>query len=276
MQPPSGRNVDDLLEKQASTPAERLRILHGLLGVSACRQLGIYPLPEGFKLSVVIPVYNEKQWVHELVQRVRDVPIPKEIILVDDCSTDGTREVIREMAGDGIRVFFQDHNQGKGAALREGFTHATGDVVIVQDADLEYDPSEYPRLIQPIIENRADVVYGSRFIGESHRVLYFWHYVANRALTSLSNFFTNLNLTDMETCYKVFRREVLAGLKLKSNRFGFEPEVTAKIAKKRNPAWRVFEIPISYSGRTYEEGKKIGFKDAFTALYCIIRFWLMD
>jgi glycosyltransferase involved in cell wall biosynthesis len=207
---------------------------------------------------------------------VRDVPIPKEIILVDDCSTDGTRDILREMASNEIRVFFQERNQGKGAALREGFTHATGNVIIVQDADLEYDPAEYPRLIQPIIENRADVVYGSRFIGESHRVLYFWHYVANRSLTSLSNFFTNLNLTDMETCYKVFRREVLTGLKLKSNRFGFEPEITAKIAKKRHPAWRVYEIPISYSGRTYEEGKKIGLKDAFTALYCIVRFWLMD
>jgi len=204
------------------------------------------------------------------------VPIPKEIIIVDDRSTDGTRDVLPELAGDNVHVFFQEHNQGKGAALREGFRHATGDVVIVQDADLEYDPAEYPRLIQPIIENRADVVYGSRFIGESHRVLYFWHYVANKMLTSMSNLFTNLNLTDMETCYKVFLREVLTGLNLKSNRFGFEPEITAKIAKKREPAWRVYEIPISYSGRTYEEGKKIGLKDAFNALYCVIRYWLMD
>ena len=276
MQPSDSPNVDNLLQKVAGSSAERLKFLHGVLGVSACRQLGIYPLPEGFKLSVVIPVYNEKQWVRELVRRVRDVPIPKEIILVDDCSTDGTGEILRGLASDEIRVFFQERNQGKGAALREGFAHAIGNVIIVQDADLEYDPAEYPRLIQPIIENRADVVYGSRFIGESHRVLYFWHYVANRTLTSLSNIFTNLNLTDMETCYKVFRREVLAGLKLKSNRFGFEPEITAKIAKKRNPSWRVYEIPISYSGRTYEEGKKIGLKDAFTALYCIVRFWLMD
>ena len=264
------------VDKLAASPAERVHLLQKLLGTSACRQLGIYPLPEGFKLSVVIPVYNEKLWVRQLVERVLAVPIAKEIILVDDCSTDGTRDILRDLASDEIRVFFQDHNQGKGAALREGFSHATGTVVIVQDADLEYDPAEYPRLIQPIIENRADVVYGSRFIGESHRVLYFWHYVANRALTSLSNFFTNLNLTDMETCYKVFRREVLDGLKLKSNRFGFEPEITAKIAKKRNPPWRVYEIPISYSGRTYEEGKKIGLRDAFNALYCIIRFWLMD
>ncbi len=276
MQSSAGLSVDALLEKLADAPGDRIRILHGLLGVSACRQLGIYLLPEGFKLSVVIPVYNEKQWVRQLVERVQAVPIPKEIILVDDCSTDGTSEILKELAKPNVRVCTQERNQGKGAALREGFAHATGDIVIVQDADLEYDPAEYPRLIQPIIENRADVVYGSRFIGESHRVLYYWHYVANRALTWLSNFFTNLNLTDMETCYKVFRREVLSGLKLKSNRFGFEPEVTAKIAKKRHPAWRVYEIPISYSGRTYEEGKKIGLKDAFTALYCIIRFWLMD
>jgi glycosyltransferase involved in cell wall biosynthesis len=204
------------------------------------------------------------------------VPIPKEVIVVDDCSTDGTRDILRELDGGEVRVFYQTVNQGKGAALREGFRHATGNVVLVQDADLEYDPSEYPRLIQPILENRADVVYGSRFIGETHRVLYYWHSVANQGLTTLSNMFTNLNLTDMETCYKVFRREVLQGINLKSNRFGFEPEITAKIAKKRGPAWRVYEIPISYSGRTYEEGKKIGLKDAFSALYCIIRYWMFD
>jgi glycosyltransferase involved in cell wall biosynthesis len=268
--------ADPLLEPRVYSPDERLEVLHRLLGEPACRQLGIYPIPPGFKLSVVIPVYNEKQWIRELLRRVRAVPIPKEIIIVDDCSSDGTRDILRELEGDEVHVFLQKVNQGKGAALREGFKHATGDVILVQDADLEYDPAEYPRLIQPILENRADVVYGSRFIGESHRVLYFWHYVANKALTTLSNMFTNLNLTDMETCYKVFRREVLEGIQLKSNRFGFEPEITAKIAKRRGPAWRIYEIPISYSGRTYEEGKKIGLKDALQAFCCIVRYWLFN
>jgi glycosyltransferase involved in cell wall biosynthesis len=270
-------DLDRLLDRIDHSPRERLRVLQRLLTEPACRQLGLYPIPDGFRLSVVIPVYNEEQWVGELVRRVKAVPIPKEIILVDDCSTDNTRAVLAELEQEeGVRVVLQEVNQGKGAALREGFRHATGDVVVVQDADLEYDPSEYPRLIQPILEDRADVVFGSRFIGESHRVLYYWHSVANRALTSLSNMFTNLNLTDMETCYKVFRREVLEGITLKSNRFGFEPEFTAKIAKKKGPSWRVYEIPISYSGRTYEEGKKIGLKDAFSAFFCIVRYWLFD
>jgi glycosyltransferase involved in cell wall biosynthesis len=272
----NGDGVEHFIEEIVATPARRVEVLRRLLGEAACRQLGIYPVPDGFKLSVVIPVFNERQWVRELVRRVQAVPIPKEIVVVDDFSTDGTRDILRELEAEGVRVFYQPHNQGKGAALREGFRHVTGDVVVVQDADLEYDPAEYPLLIQPILDNRADVVFGSRFIGDSHRVLYFWHYVANRALTTLSNMFTNLNLTDMETCYKVFRREVLQGINLKSNRFGFEPEVTAKIAKKRNPAWRIYEIPISYSGRTYEEGKKIGLRDAFTAFYCIVRYWLFD
>jgi glycosyltransferase involved in cell wall biosynthesis len=268
--------LDQLIERVTNEPAERLRLLHRLLGDAACRQLGLYAVPPEFKLSVVIPVYNEEQWIRELVRRVQAVPVPKEIIIVDDHSTDGTRAILRELESDDIQVFYQSVNQGKGAALREGFRHATGDVVLVQDADLEYDPAEYLRLIQPILDNRADVVYGSRFIGESHRVLYFWHYVANLALTMVSNMVTNLNLTDMETCYKVFRREVLAGIQLKSNRFGFEPEITAKIAKRRNPSWRIYEIPISYSGRTYEEGKKIGLRDAFTAMYCILRYWWFD
>jgi glycosyltransferase involved in cell wall biosynthesis len=276
MDQPNGMSVNHLIEQVAADPEERVRVLQQLLGEPACRQLGIYPIPAGFKLSVVIPVYNEEQWIRELLRRVRAVPIPKEVVVVDDCSKDGTRDILRELAGDDVRVVYQEVNQGKGAALREGFKHCTGDVVIVQDADLEYDPAEYPRLIQPILENQADVVFGSRFIGESHRVLYFWHSVANSMLTTLSNMFTNLNLTDMETCYKVFRREVLAGLNLKSNRFGFEPEITAKIARKKNPAWRIYEVPISYSGRTYEEGKKIGLKDAFTALYCILRYWKFD
>ncbi len=272
-----GASLDYLVDRlQQAPPAERTAALEKLLGEAACRQLGLYPIPAEFKVSVVIPVYNERPWVAELIRRVRAVPIPKEIIVVDDCSTDGTRDVLRGLEGDGVRVLLQPANRGKGAALREGFRHATGDVVVVQDADLEYDPAEYGRLIQPILDGRADVVYGSRFIGQSHRVLFFWHYVANKALTTLSNMFTNLNLTDMETCYKVFRREVIQGITLRSDRFGFEPEVTAKIARRRNPAWRVYEVPISYAGRTYEEGKKIGLKDAFTALYCIVRYWLAD
>jgi glycosyltransferase involved in cell wall biosynthesis len=268
--------LDELFMHLESSPSDRVAVLQRLLGPAACRQLGIFPIPEDFKLSVVIPVYNEKQWVRELLRRVQEVPIPKEIVIVDDCSTDGTRDILKQLEEPNIRVILQEHNQGKGAALREGFRHATGSVILVQDADLEYDPSEYPRLIQPILENKADVVFGSRFIGDSHRVLYYWHSVANRVLTTLSNMFTNLNLTDMETCYKVFRREVLSEIRLRSNRFGFEPEITAKIAKHRNPSWRVYEVPISYCGRTYEEGKKIGLKDAFTALYCIVRYWLMD
>ena len=259
-----------------ATREEKTELLQELLGKPACRQLGIYPIPEGFKLSVVIPVYNEERWLPELVRRVQAVNIPKELVLVDDFSTDGTHAILEQLKDehDNVRVFYQEKNQGKGAALRRGFEEVTGDVVIIQDADLEYDPAEYPRLVQPILEDRADVVYGSRFIGEMHRVLYFWHSVANKGLTLLSNMFTNLNLTDMETCYKVFRREVLDGMKLKSNRFGFEPEFTAKIAPRRrreNP-WRIYEVPISYSGRTYEEGKKIGLKDAIKALFCILRY----
>jgi glycosyltransferase involved in cell wall biosynthesis len=267
--------VSRLFEQIPGSQQERIELVRQLLGEPACQQLGIYPLPDGFKLSVVIPVYNEERWIAEVVRRVQAVPIPMELIIVEDCSTDGTREVLKTLESDSVRVFYQPVNQGKGAALRRGFQEATGDVIIVQDADLEYDPAEYPRLIQPIVQNRADVVYGSRFIGESHRVLYFWHYVANKMLTLMSNMFTNLNLTDMETCYKVFRREVLSGITLKSNRFGFEPEITAKVARRR-PSWRIFEMPISYAGRTYEEGKKIGLKDAFNAFYCILRYRYFD
>jgi glycosyltransferase involved in cell wall biosynthesis len=275
--PPLLDRTDDSAQPSARPlPAERLRYLRECLGEGLCRQLGLFELPTDFKLSVVVPVYNERAWIAELLRRVRAAPFPKEIIVVDDASTDGTWEVLEQCAAACPEIILIRHavNQGKGAALRSGFAQARGQVIIVQDADLEYDPADYGRLLQPIIENQADVVFGSRFIGERHRVLYFWHSVANRILTTLSNMVTNLNLTDMETCYKAFRREVLRGMRLKSNRFGFEPEFTAKVA--RGKRWRVFEVPISYCGRTYEEGKKIGWKDAVSALYCIVRFGLFD
>jgi glycosyltransferase involved in cell wall biosynthesis len=275
-----------VLDRIAAEPERRVEILQKLLGESACRAIGIYPIPPGFKLSVVIPVYNEERWLAELVRRVQAVDIPKELILINDFSTDGTPAILKQLEAQyaNVRVFHQPKNMGKGAALREGFKHCTGDLVIVQDADWEYDPAEYPKLIQPILDGRADVVVGSRFIGESHRVLYYWHSVANKMLTTLSNWFTNLNLTDMETCYKVFRREVIQGMNLKSNRFGFEPEVTAKISRFRVPPLegrparmcRVYEMPVSYDGRDYKEGKKIGWKDGVQALYCIIRYALAD
>jgi len=224
-------------------------------------------------VSIVIPVYNERHTLEEILQRVEAAPalgLRREIILVDDGSTDGTRELLGTMK-DRYRVILHERNRGKGAALRTGFEHATGDVVLVQDADLEYDPAEYPRLLKPLVENRADVVFGSRFTGgDSHRVLFFWHSVANKLLTLLSNMFTNLNLTDVEVCYKVFRREVIRSIELEEERFGFEPEVTAKIAKIRGV--RVYEVGISYHGRTYEEGKKIGFRDAVRAVWCILKY----
>ena len=245
-----------------------------LLGPGLLRQLGVYKLPTTFKLSVVIPVYNERGTVAELVRRVQAVPIDKEILLVDDGSTDGTPTVLAKLAEQpGVRLIRHERNQGKGAALRTGFAAATGDVVIVQDADLEYDPAEYPRLLQPLIDGRADVVYGSRFSGNVARIHLFWHRVANGVLTFASNVFTNLNLSDIESCYKVFRREVVQGMKLRENRFGIEPELTAKIARGR---WRVYEMPISYSGRDYSEGKKIGWRDAVRALYCIVRYSIAD
>ena len=223
-------------------------------------------------LSIVIPVYNEEKTLQEVVRRVRsvDLPLSREIILVDDASRDGSRAIVESLAGEGVRVFFHAVNQGKGAALRTGFKEAQGDIILIQDADLEYDPSEYPKLLAPILADKADVVYGSRFIGsEAHRVLYFWHMVGNRFLTLLSNMLTNLNLTDMETCYKVFRRQVLAGIAIREDRFGFEPEITAKVARQ---GVRIYEVGISYSGRTYQEGKKIGWRDGLRALYCIVRY----
>ena len=227
------------------------------------------------KLSVVIPVFNESKTIRELVRQVQAVPVEKEIVIVDDGSTDGTRDVLREMDGQGgVRVFLQPKNQGKGAAVALGFQKALGDVVVVQDADLEYDPREYPKLLRPIEEGRADVVYGSRFLGgDERRVLYFWHTVGNRFLTLASNMFTNLNLTDMETCYKMFRREVVQSITIESRRFGIEPEITAKVARR---GYRIYEVPISYYGRTYDEGKKIGWKDAFSALWTIVRHGLRE
>ena len=223
------------------------------------------------KLSIVIPVYNEKDTVLELIRRVRAVALPleREIVIVDDFSTDGTRDLIRGLESPDARVLFQPKNMGKGAALKAGFAAATGDIVLVQDADLEYDPAEYPALLAPILDGRADVVYGSRFLSGPHRVLFFWHSVGNKILTAFSNMVTNLNLTDMETCYKVFRREVLAGMTLTAGRFGFEPEVTVKVARLK---CRIYEVPISYSGRDYTEGKKIGWKDGLAAFWHILRY----
>jgi len=245
------------------------------------------------KLSIVIPVFNEKQYIAELIRRVQAVElngVEKEIIIIDDFSTDGTREFLQEMentregsdshivndSGSNItidltylRFFYHGRNMGKGAALRMGIGNATGDVVIIQDADLEYDPKDYTRLLEPIKDGRADVVYGSRFLGGPHRVLYFRHYIGNKLLTFMSNLLTNINLTDMETCYKVFKMEVLKDIKIEENRFGFEPEITAKIAKNGH---RIYEVPISYSGRTYEEGKKINWKDGIKALWYILKY----
>jgi glycosyltransferase involved in cell wall biosynthesis len=253
------------------------------MGAGVCRRLGFYVIPDEMLLSVVIPVYNEEKTLISLLDRVRAVPIRKEIILVEDGSKDGTRDVLKklELEADAdpmnrLRIFYHAQNAGKGRALRTGFAEALGNIVIIQDADLEYDPAEYPRLLQPIIEGQADVVYGSRFLGDySHRVLYYWHYLGNKFLTTLSNCFSNLNLTDMETCYKVFRREVLQEIvpTLKQNRFGFEPEITAKIARRR---LRIYEMSISYSGRTYDQGKKIGWRDGLKALWCIVRYGIAD
>lgn len=235
------------------------------------------------KLSIVIPIYNEEQTLHEIVQKVVSARLPegmdREIICVNDCSTDQTARKLDELPGLYPQIRFvilhKTVNQGKGAALRDGFKRATGDLVLIQDADLEYDPDDYMKLLEPLVEGKADVVYGSRFIGEPHRVLYFWHTLGNKFLTALSNMFTNLNLTDMEVCYKVFKKSVLDQITIKCDRFGFEPEITAKIAKIR-PRIRIYEVGVAYYGRSYEEGKKITWKDGVKAILTIIRFRFMD
>jgi len=235
------------------------------------------------KISIVIPVYNEEATIQHLVGLVVAAPLPesvaREIVIVNDCSADGTAAKLDQLKNmfpaSEIRVIHKPVNEGKGAALRDGFKHAGGDVVLIQDADLEYDPRDYPRLLQPIVDDKADVVYGSRFIGEPHRVLYFWHTLGNKFLTAFSNMFTNLNLTDMEVCYKVFRKPVLDRITIRCNRFGFEPEVTAKIARMR-PRLRIYEVGVAYYGRSYEEGKKITWKDGIKAILTIIRFRFSD
>ena len=233
---------------------------------------------ENLSVSIVMPVYNEREYITEVIQRVVDTGIPTELVVVDDFSRDGTRDVLKKLEASwkdscSLRLLFHEKNMGKGAALRTGFAHVTGGIVIIQDADFEYDPRDYPKLMQPIIDGKADVVFGSRFIGgDSHRVLFFWHSVGNKLLTFVSNMLTNINLTDMETGYKAFRTEVLKGITLESNRFGFEPEITAKVAKKRV---RIYETSISYAGRTYEEGKKINWKDGVAAFWHIIKFNLL-
>jgi glycosyltransferase involved in cell wall biosynthesis len=227
------------------------------------------------KLSVIIPVYNERETIEEIIRRVEEVNVglEKEIIVVDDGSQDGTSQVLKSLKFPNLKIFRHSKNMGKGAALQTGFSKAEGDIILIQDADLEYNPQDYPKLLEAILDGRADVVYGSRFLGGPHRVLFFWHYVGNKILTTLSNMFSNLNLSDMETCYKVFKKEILERIKLKSKRFGFEPEFTIKVAKMN---CRIYEVPISYSGRDYSEGKKINWKDGVAAIFHLIRHKFFD
>lgn len=248
-------------------------LLQNLLTPAVCRRLGVYPFPEDFLLSVIIPVYNEAKTLRSIIARVREVPVPTEIVIVDDGSTDGTRDVLEEYQGQpNTTVLLHAQNRGKGAAIRTGFGKASGDVVVIQDADLEYDPTELPLLLLPILDDQADVVYGSRFSSRSRRVPKYWHSTINRLITLLSNMSTNLKLTDVETCYKLIRREVLDQIlpRLTEDRFGIEIEITAKLAKQKGV--RFYEMPISYNPRTQEEGKKIGWRDGIRALWCIFKY----
>lgn len=268
--------ISDRVEGRAERALDQVQQLVSLLAEDSDYALPVidYSLPAGFKLSIVIPVFNEATTIRMLLARVHALPVPKEIILVDDCSRDGTRDILHGLQGtDGIQVIFKERNEGKGAALRTGFALATGSVIAIQDADLEYDPRDILPLLRPVVEGQADVVYGSRFLSDVPQDPSWLHRFGNRVLTTASNLFTGLRLTDMETCYKVFRREALDGITLRQNRFGFEPEITAKFARRR---LRVRELPIHYHSRGYDEGKKIGIKDAFNAFYCIARYALVD
>jgi glycosyltransferase involved in cell wall biosynthesis len=227
-------------------------------------------IPNEKTVSIIVPVFNEKDTIKQIIDTILNTPCKKEILIIDDGSTDGTRDILNKLKHPNVKVVLHENNYGKGKAIQTGIKNSRGDIILIQDADLEYDPNEYPVLLQPILAGKADVVYGSRFKGlGAHRVLYFWHYLGNKFLTLLSNIFTDLNLTDMECCYKVFTKDALAGIKIEENRFGFEPEITAKISKKN---LRIYEVPISYYGRTYAEGKKINWKDGFRALYCILKY----